>query len=77
MQYRLLCADRSLDRGGAATGIVNVGQYHQMLAAAKKQGVPVSELLIEDEGHGFTEIASAEAWYGALVKFLPEHNPAD
>lgn len=62
---------------GTDDGIVNVGQYHQMLAAAKEQGVPLSELLIEDEGHGFTEISSAEAWYDALDKFLKEHNPAD
>lgn len=61
---------------GADDGIVNVGQYHHMLAAAKKQGAPVSELLLEGEGHGFTEIANEQAWYDALVTFLEAHNPA-
>ena len=62
---------------GTDDGVVNVGQYHQMLAAARQRGVPVKDLLIDGEGHGFTEIASAEAWYRALIDFLAEHNPPD
>ncbi|QZD92406.1 prolyl oligopeptidase family serine peptidase [Qipengyuania xiapuensis] len=62
---------------GTDDGIVNVEQYHLMVRAAKEQGVSVDELLIEDEGHGFSEVASGEAWFEALEKFLDTHNPAE
>ncbi|MEM6475802.1 MAG: S9 family peptidase [Pseudomonadota bacterium] len=52
-------------------------QYEQMVKAARKAPVPLTTLVIENEGHSFSRASSEQAWYDALDTFLAEHNPAD
>jgi len=44
-----------------------------IVAAVKKNGVPVEYVVFPDEGHGFTKRANEAAAYGAILRFLDEH----
>ena len=44
-----------------------------LVAAVKKNGVPVEYIVFDDEGHGFTKKKNQIAAYGAIVAFLDEH----
>lgn len=45
----------------------------EIVAAAKKNGVPVDYLVFEDEGHGFIKKENQEKGYEAILKFLDLH----
>ena len=62
---------------GTADDNVPFKQYEQMLKAARKSPVPLTTLVVEGEGHGFSSSSSEQQWYDALDRFLAEHNPAD
>jgi dipeptidyl aminopeptidase/acylaminoacyl peptidase len=44
-----------------------------IVAAAKKNGVPVEYLLFADEGHGFTKKKNQIEGWGAVLRFLDQH----
>lgn len=44
-----------------------------LVAAVKKNGVPVEYVVFDDEGHGFTKKKNQVAAYGAILKFLNQH----
>jgi dipeptidyl aminopeptidase/acylaminoacyl peptidase len=44
-----------------------------IVAALKKNGVPVEYLVFPDEGHGFTKKANRVAGYRAILQFLDQH----
>jgi dipeptidyl aminopeptidase/acylaminoacyl peptidase len=44
-----------------------------LVAAVKKNGVPVEYVVFDDEGHGFTKKKNQIAAYGAIVAFLDKH----
>jgi dipeptidyl aminopeptidase/acylaminoacyl peptidase len=44
-----------------------------IVAAVKKNGVPVEYVVFPDEGHGFTKRANQIQGYGAIREFLDEH----
>jgi dipeptidyl aminopeptidase/acylaminoacyl peptidase len=48
----------------------------ELVAAVKKNGVPVEYLVFDDEGHGFTKKKNQIAAYGAILAFLATHLPA-
>ncbi|WP_224447445.1 S9 family peptidase [Haloprofundus salilacus] len=52
---------------------VPVGEAHQIVEQAREQGVPVRELIFEDEGHGFSKLENRKTAYAAIVEFLDEH----
>ena len=52
---------------------VPVGEAHQIVEKAREQGVPVRELVFDDEGHGFSKLENRVAAYGQIVEFLEEH----
>ncbi|MFB6160748.1 MAG: prolyl oligopeptidase family serine peptidase [Haloferacaceae archaeon] len=58
---------------GANDPRVPVDEAHQVVAAARERGVPVRELIFDDEGHGFTKLANRVEAYTAVVEFLDEH----
>jgi dipeptidyl aminopeptidase/acylaminoacyl peptidase len=62
---------------GTADDNVPFKQYEQMVKAARKAPVPLTTLVIEKEGHGFSKKESEQQWYDALDAFLAKHNPAD
>jgi dipeptidyl aminopeptidase/acylaminoacyl peptidase len=41
-----------------------------IVAAVKKNGVPVEYIVFDDEGHGFKKKTNQIAAYGAILKFL-------
>ncbi|MCZ6688261.1 MAG: S9 family peptidase [Planctomycetota bacterium] len=45
----------------------------EIVEAVRKNGVPVSYVVFEDEGHGFVKKENQERGYSAIVKFLDEH----
>jgi dipeptidyl aminopeptidase/acylaminoacyl peptidase len=45
----------------------------EIVAAVKKNGVPVEYIVIPDEGHGFTKKANQITAYGAVLRFLDQH----
>jgi len=45
----------------------------EIVAAVKRNGVPVEYLVFPDEGHGFTKKKNQVAGYGAVLKFLDAH----
>lgn len=47
----------------------------ELVAAVKKQGVPVTYLVFPDEGHGFAKKANRIAASKAFIAFLQEHVP--
>jgi dipeptidyl aminopeptidase/acylaminoacyl peptidase len=44
-----------------------------IVAAVKKNGVPVEYIVFDDEGHGFSKKKNQIAGYGAMLKFLDTH----
>ncbi|KTG09781.1 peptidase S9 [Haloprofundus marisrubri] len=52
---------------------VPVGEAHQIVEQAREQGVPVRELIFDDEGHGFSKLENRKTAYAAIVEFLDEH----
>ncbi|MBI1404218.1 MAG: prolyl oligopeptidase family serine peptidase [Porphyrobacter sp.] len=62
---------------GTADENVPFKQYELMIAAAKKAPVPLTTLVVKDEGHSFSRPESEQKWYDALGAFLARHNPAD
>jgi dipeptidyl aminopeptidase/acylaminoacyl peptidase len=52
---------------------VPVSEARQVAEAARGQGVPVRELVFDDEGHGFTRLENRVEAYTAVVAFLDEH----
>jgi len=44
-----------------------------IVAAVKKNGVPVEYVVFDDEGHGFTKKKNQIEGYGAMLKFLDAH----
>jgi len=44
-----------------------------IVAAVKKNGVPVEYIVFADEGHGFTKKKNQIEGYGAVLKFLDQH----
>ena len=49
---------------------VPVGEAHQIVEEAREQGVPVRELIFEDEGHGVSKLENRIETYTAVVEFL-------
>jgi hypothetical protein len=45
----------------------------EIVAAAKKNGVPVEYIVFPDEGHGFVKKENEVRGYGAIVGFLDKH----
>ena len=45
----------------------------ELVAAVKKNGVPVEYVVFDDEGHGFTKKKNQIAAYGAILGFLDTH----
>ncbi|MEM7666165.1 MAG: alpha/beta fold hydrolase [Pseudomonadota bacterium] len=62
---------------GSADKNVPVWQYEDFERASRKAPVPPTTLLIEDEGHGFSNPENLKRWFDALEAFLQEHNPPD
>jgi len=52
---------------------VPVSEAHRIVEGAREAGVPVRELLFEDEGHGFTKLENRIDAYAAIVEFLDTH----
>jgi dipeptidyl aminopeptidase/acylaminoacyl peptidase len=45
----------------------------EMVAAVKKNGVPVEYIIFPDEGHGFTKKKNQIEGYSAILRFLDQH----
>ncbi|WP_435363267.1 alpha/beta fold hydrolase [Haloarchaeobius sp. DYHT-AS-18] len=52
---------------------VPVSEAHQIVEEARGQGVPVRELIFEDEGHGLSKLENKIEAYSAVAEFLDEH----
>ncbi|WP_435360868.1 S9 family peptidase [Haloarchaeobius sp. DFWS5] len=52
---------------------VPVGEAHQIVEQAREQGVPVRELIFDDEGHGLSKLENRKEAYSAVAEFLDEH----
>jgi dipeptidyl aminopeptidase/acylaminoacyl peptidase len=52
---------------------VPVSEAHRIVEGAREAGVPVRELVFEDEGHGFTKLENRIEAYSAVVEFLDTH----
>ncbi|MFB6102209.1 MAG: prolyl oligopeptidase family serine peptidase [Haloplanus sp.] len=52
---------------------VPVSEAHRIVEGAREAGVPVRELVFEDEGHGFTKLENRIEAYAAVVEFLDTH----
>jgi len=52
---------------------VPVSEAHRIVEGAREAGVPVRELIFEDEGHGFTKLENRIEAYAAVVEFLDTH----
>jgi dipeptidyl aminopeptidase/acylaminoacyl peptidase len=44
-----------------------------IVAAVKKNGVPVEYIVFADEGHGFSKKKNQIEGYGAVLRFLDQH----
>jgi len=58
---------------GANDPRVVKAESDDIVAAVKKNGVPVEYVVFPDEGHGFSKRANEIAGYGAVLRFLDEH----
>jgi dipeptidyl aminopeptidase/acylaminoacyl peptidase len=58
---------------GANDPRVIKAESDDIVAAVKKNNVPVEYIVFPDEGHGFTKKKNEIAGYGAVLKFLDEH----
>lgn len=56
---------------------VPVSQYRDFRDAAQNAPVRPQLLLIEGEGHSFSNKENEQQWYDALIAFLAKHNPSD
>ena len=56
---------------------VPVSEAHRIVEGAREAGVPVRELIFEDEGHGFTKLENRIEAYAAIVEFLDTHLAAE
>ena len=45
----------------------------EIVAAVKKNGVPVEYVVFDDEGHGFLKIENKEKGYKAILDFLDKY----
>jgi dipeptidyl aminopeptidase/acylaminoacyl peptidase len=45
----------------------------EIVAAARKNGVPVEYIVFPDEGHGFNKKENEIRGYGAILEFLDKH----
>ena len=45
----------------------------EIVAAVKKNGVPVEYIVFPDEGHGFTKKKNQIEGYSAVLRFLDQH----
>lgn len=52
---------------------VPVSEAHRIVEDAREAGVPVRELVFEDEGHGFTKLENRIEAYSAIAEFLDTH----
>jgi dipeptidyl aminopeptidase/acylaminoacyl peptidase len=52
---------------------VPVSEARRIVEEAREAGVPVRELVFEDEGHGFTKLENRIEAYSAVVDFLDTH----
>jgi dipeptidyl aminopeptidase/acylaminoacyl peptidase len=57
---------------GANDPRVLKAESDEIVAAVKKNGVPVEYMVFPDEGHGFTKKKNQIEGYGAVLKFLDE-----
>ena len=58
---------------GANDPRVPLGEAEQIVERAREQGVPVEELVFEDEGHGIAKRENRIEAYSRVVAFLDEH----
>jgi dipeptidyl aminopeptidase/acylaminoacyl peptidase len=58
---------------GANDPRVIKAESDDIVAAVKKNGVPVEYLVFADEGHGFTKKKNQIEGYSAVLKFLDTH----
>jgi len=58
---------------GANDPRVIKAESDDIVAAAKKNGVPVEYIVFPDEGHGFTKKKNQIDGYGAILRFLDQH----
>ena len=58
---------------GANDPRVIKAESDDIVAAVKKNGVPVEYIVFPDEGHGFTKKKNQIEGYSAVLKFLDEH----
>jgi dipeptidyl aminopeptidase/acylaminoacyl peptidase len=58
---------------GANDPRVIKAESDDIVAAVKKNGVPVEYVVFDDEGHGFTKKKNQIAAYGAILAFLDTH----
>ena len=58
---------------GANDPRVIKAESDDIVAAVKKNGVPVEYVVFDDEGHGFTKKKNQIEAYGAILKFLDTH----
>ena len=49
----------------------------EIVAAARKRGVPVEYVVFDDEGHGFAKKANQEKAYAAILAFLDRYLKGD
>jgi len=52
---------------------VLLAESDEIVAAVKKNGVPVEYVVFDDEGHGFTKKKNQIEGYGAILRFLDTH----
>ncbi|GAB6863110.1 S9 family peptidase [Haloplanus litoreus] len=52
---------------------VPVSEAHRIVEGAREAGVPVRELIFDDEGHGFTKLENRIEAYSAIAEFLDTH----
>jgi dipeptidyl aminopeptidase/acylaminoacyl peptidase len=52
---------------------VPVSEAHRIVEGAREAGVPVRELIFDDEGHGFTKLENRIEAYAAIAEFLDTH----
>lgn len=62
---------------GTADRRVPATQFNDFVKASREAPSPPQTLLIQDEGHSFSEEENEQLWYDTLLAFLAEHNPAD
>jgi dipeptidyl aminopeptidase/acylaminoacyl peptidase len=58
---------------GAQDPRVNIDESNQMVAALRKQGIPVEYIVKDNEGHGFHNEENRFEFYEAMEKFLEKY----